>query len=163
MTQHCILQHTPKMELNKAEEDDIIAQALQILDKRHFTREAVLESPNAVISYLKLKLSPKDNEIFAAVFLDTKHSAICYEELFTGTLDSASVYPREIVKRALHHNAGALIIVHNHPSGNPEPSTADRTLTKRIKEVLALVGVTVLDHFIVGAGRPYSFLENGLL
>ena len=95
------------------------------------------------------------------LLLDTKHKIIGFHELFRGTIDSASVYPREVVKTALEHNAAAMIITHNHPSGNPEPSQADIQLTTRLKEALALVDVRVLDHIIVGTDGCYSLVENG--
>ncbi len=94
-------------------------------------------------------------------FLDTKHRVLAFEVLFYGTIDGASVYPRQVVKRALANNAAALILTHNHPSGVAEPSQADKILTERLKEALALVDVRVLDHFIVGDGEPLSMVENG--
>src|SRR5512146_964267 len=98
-----------------------------------------------------------------AVFLDAQHRVIASEELFNGTLTQTSVYPREVVKRALHHNAAAVIFAHNHPSGLAEPSRADEVLTQTLKQALALVDVKVLDHFIVGGGTAMSFAERGLI
>lgn len=104
-----------------------------------------------------------EHEVFAALFLDAKHRLIQYVEMFRGTIDCASVYPREEVKEALRLNAAAVIYAHNHPSGNPEPSQADQTLTQRLKEALALVEVGSLDHIIVAGQRTVSFAEEGLL
>ena len=101
--------------------------------------------------------------MFVGIFLDARNRTIATEELFTGTLTQASVYPREVVKRALHHNAGALIFAHNHPSGVAEPSRADEALTQALKQSLALVDVRVLDHFVIGAAAAMSFAERGLL
>jgi DNA repair protein RadC len=95
------------------------------------------------------------------LFLDTKHRSLAFEELFQGTLDGAEVYPREVLRRALAHNAAAVIIGHNHPSGNPEPSSADRAVTHRLKQALGLVDIRLLDHFIVGDGVPVSMAARG--
>ena len=102
-------------------------------------------------------------EVFSCLFLDNRHRVIEFEELFRGTIDGASVHPREVVQRALYHNAAALILAHNHPSGVAEPSSADRRITQRLKEALALVEIRVLDHFIVGEGQPVSMAELGLM
>ena len=102
-----------------------------------------------------------EHEIFAVLLLDTKHKIIGFHEMFKGSIDSASVYPREVVKLALEHNAAAMILTHNHPSGNPQPSQADIQLTSRLKEALALVEVRILDHIIVGTDGCYSLVENG--
>ena len=104
-----------------------------------------------------------EHEVFAVLFLDTQHRLIEYAEMFRGTIDSASVYPRELVKEALRLNAAAVIVSHNHPSGNPEPSRADEVLTQRLKEALALVDVRTLDHIIVAGGSTISFAERGLI
>ncbi|MHB0818451.1 RadC family protein [Stutzerimonas stutzeri] len=146
-----------------AKENQVIEEALRILDRRLFNRGPALVKPESVARYLKLKLAHLEHEVFGVVFLDSKHRALTFEILFQGTIDGASVYPRQIVKRALANNAAALILVHNHPSGCSEPSDADRTLTHRLKEALALVDVRVLDHFIVGAGIPLSMAEHGWL
>ncbi|MDP2027285.1 DNA repair protein RadC [Sulfuriferula sp.] len=122
-----------------------------------------LASPAAVRDYLRLALAGKTYEVFCVVFLDTQHRVLAVEELFRGTLTQTSVYPREVVKRALAHNAAALILAHNHPSGLAEPSRADETLTQALKSALALVDVNIIDHFIVGNGCAMSFAERGLL
>jgi DNA repair protein RadC len=124
---------------------------------------SVLTSPRAVRDYLKLLLRGRMQEVFMALFLDAQHRVIASEELFAGTLTQTSVYPREVVKRALHHNAAALILAHNHPSGVAEPSHADQALTDALKQALALVEVRVLDHFIVAGEGFLSFAERGLV
>ncbi len=120
-----------------------------------------LTSPDATRHYLKSRLVTRPHEVFACLFLDTRHRIIRYEELFSGTIDGAAVYPREVVRRALDYNAAALILAHNHPSGIAEPSEADIHLTERLKSALALVDVRVLDHMIVGHGEVTSLAEKG--
>jgi DNA repair protein RadC len=122
-----------------------------------------LSDPAATRRYLSAWLRDRDREVFAALFLDSQHRVVSAEELSHGTLDAASVYPREVVKRALALRASAVIFAHNHPSGVSEPSSADRLLTERLKQALALVDVRVLDHFVVGEGVPTSFAERGWL
>jgi DNA repair protein RadC len=122
-----------------------------------------LSSPTAVRSYLRLRLQHLGHEVFWAVFLDAQNRAIAAEELFRGTLTQTSVYPREVVKQALAHNAAGVILAHNHPSGVAEPSFQDQALTRSLAESLALVDVKVLDHFIVAPGACLSFAERGLL
>lgn len=122
-----------------------------------------LNSPHAVREYLQLLLRTKSQEVFVALFLDAQHRVIASEELFQGTLTQTSVYPREVVKRALHHNAAAIIFAHNHPSGVAEPSDSDRLLTDALKQSLRLVDVQVLDHFIVAGTHCLSFAEKGML
>jgi len=140
-------------------------QAVLEMGRRHLAatiqRESALESPQAVRDFLKAKLRHEPHEVFACLFMDTKHRVLAFEVLFYGTIDGASVYPRQVVKRALAHNAAALILTHNHPSGVSEPSQADKILTERLKEALALVDVRILDHFIVGDGEPLSMVEHG--
>jgi DNA repair protein RadC len=122
-----------------------------------------LSSPAAVRDYLKLTLARLPHEVFVAVFLTAQNRVIAVDELFRGTLTQTSVYPREIVKRALTHNAAAVILAHNHPSGEASPSQADRALTKTLADALALIDVRVLDHFIVAPGASLSFAEQGLI
>jgi DNA repair protein RadC len=122
-----------------------------------------LNSPRAVREYLQLLLRTRQQEVFMAIFLDAQHRVIAPEELFQGTLTQTSVYPREVVKRALHHNAAAVIFAHNHPSGVSEPSESDRLLTDALKQSLQLVDVRVLDHFIVAGAGCLSFSEKGIL
>ncbi|GAA6132439.1 RadC family protein [Halopseudomonas sabulinigri] len=142
-------------------------QAVLEMGRRHLfedlKRGSALTSPGAVRQFLKSRLMALPHEVFACLFLDNQHRVIAFEELFRGTLDSASVYPREVIKRALAHNAAALILTHNHPSGVAEPSQSDLQLTRRLKESLGLLDIRVLDHLIVGDGDPVSFAERGLL
>ncbi|MBB2897718.1 DNA repair protein RadC [Pseudomonas sp. AS2.8] len=137
------------------------------MGRRHLAeglkRDSALESPQQVRDYLKARLRHEPHEIFGCLFLDTRHRVLAFEALFHGTIDGASVYPRQVVKRALAHNAAAVILTHNHPSGIAEPSQADRLLTTRLKDALALIDVRVLDHFIVGDGEPLSMAEYGWL
>lgn len=125
-------------------------------------RGDVLTDPDAVRLYLLAKLRDQPAEVFACLFLDNRHRVIAYEELFFGTIDSASVHPREVVRRVLRHNAAAVIFAHNHPSGIAEPSRADEHITQKLKDSLALVDVRVLDHFVIG-DSVVSFAERGLL
>jgi DNA repair protein RadC len=122
-----------------------------------------LTNPADSRRFLQAKLRHYPYEVFACLFLDNRHRVIVFEELFRGTIDGASVHPREVVKRALEHNAAALILAHNHPSGIAEPSEADRRITRRLLEALALVDIRLLDHFIVAEGEPVSLAERGLL
>ena len=123
----------------------------------------LFESPGAVRDYLKLNIGAKPHEVFLALFLDAQHCLLVTEELFRGTLAQTSVYPREVVKRALEVNAAAVVFAHNHPSGVAEPSRADELLTTALKNALALVDIRTLDHFIVAGHRVYSFSEHGKL
>lgn len=125
-------------------------------------RGEALSSPQQTRQYLSDCLRDYQHEVFAALFMDQRHRVICFEELFTGTIDGASVYPREVVKKALKYNAAAVIFAHNHPSGIAEPSAADKNITRRLQDALALVDIRVLDHFIVG-DEVVSFAERGLM
>lgn len=144
----------------------VLASALE-LGTRHLgqrlERGDALGDPTQAGDYLARKLRPLPYEVFACLFLDTRHRVIAYEELFRGTLDGAEVHPREVARRCLALNAAAVIFGHNHPSGSPEASAADRAVTARLKQSLALVDVRVLDHFIVGDGPPVSMAQRGLL
>lgn len=126
-------------------------------------RVDALTSPEAARAYLKARLRDLPYEVFGCLHLDTKHRPITFEQLFRGTIDGASVYPRELVKTVLAHNAAAVIVVHNHPSGVAEPSAADQALTRRLKSALALVDVRLIDHIVVGDGDLVSLSERGLL
>lgn len=143
----------------------IIAQALAVLEKRAMARRGAtcMHSPDAVRNYLRLALHDKEAEEFWCVWLDAQHRVIGMESMFRGTLAQTSVYPREIVKRALAHNAAAVIFAHNHPSGIAEPSRADEMLTQSLKQALALVDVRSLDHIIVAGNVALSFAERGLI
>ncbi|MDQ2076706.1 DNA repair protein RadC [Marinimicrobium sp. ABcell2] len=142
-------------------------QAVLEMGRRHLsasmTAGDLLTSPDLVRSYLSSQLRHRRQEVFAVLFLDNQHRLLAYEELFFGTIDGASVYPREVVKEALSRNAAAVILAHNHPSGVAEPSGADRRITERLQQALDLVGVRVLDHMVVGDGEVVSFAERGWL
>ena len=164
MSTQLTLIETPDFEADRiAQENRVIEEALHILDRRLFTRGPDLNSPDSVASFLKLQLAQQEHEVFGVIFLDAKHRVLAFEVLFHGSIDGASVYPRQVVKRSMANNAAGAIFVHNHPSGCTEPSQADRVLTARLKEALALIEVRVLDHFIVGKGRPLSMAEYGWL
>lgn len=126
-------------------------------------RQDTLTSPEHTRDYLVARMRDYDYEVFACVFLDSRHRVIAFEELFKGSLAGASVHPREVVKRALAHSAAAVIVAHNHPSGVAEPSHSDEMLTKRLRDALSLVEVRVLDHLVIGDGYAVSFAERGLL
>jgi DNA repair protein RadC len=142
-------------------------QAVLEMAKRHFKeiiqRGSALTSPEITRAYLSAQLRGYSYEVFGCLFLDNQNRVIQFEELFRGTIDGASVYPREVVKQALYHNAAAIIFAHNHPSGITEPSLADKQITEKLKNALALFDIRVLDHFIIGDGEPYSFAEHGLI
>jgi DNA repair protein RadC len=123
----------------------------------------VFDSPDAVRDYLRLQLGELDHEVFAVLFLDAQHRLQSYEPMFNGTLTQTSVYPREVLKRALALNAAAVVLAHNHPSGVAEPSRADEFLTQQLKHALAFIDVRVLDHIVVGRGGVVSFAERGLM
>jgi DNA repair protein RadC len=140
-------------------------QAVTEIARRHLaeslTERNALKDPRAAQSYLIAQLRDLEQETFSALFLDAQHRVVAYEALAKGSLNSASVYPREVVKTALRHNAAAVILAHNHSSGIAEPSDADRVLMQRLKDALGLVDIRVLDHFVIGNGRPVSFAERG--
>lgn len=144
-------------------EQHIISQAIGLLERQLQARTVVLKEPDAVRSYLRLQLERQERELFMVMYLDSQNRLIACETLFTGTLGSVSVYPREIVKQALTHNAASLILAHNHPSGVAEPSRADRSLTDRVIAALSLIDVGVLDHIVIGHGESVSFAERGWL
>lgn len=140
--------------------------AIEISHRHAFNamdRGDALSSPGKVRQYLSLQLGGNQHEIFAALFLDNRHRVIVFEELFNGTIDGAAVYPREVMKKCLAANAAAVIFAHNHPSGVAEPSDADISITKKLKDALALIDVRVLDHLIIGQGVQTSLAERGLM
>ena len=143
-------------------EADILQMAQQLAMSR-LSKGRALTEPKQVFSHLQTLLQYHEYEVFALVLLDSKHRVIGFRELFRGTLDGASVYPREVVKIALEHNAAAIIMVHNHPSGDPEPSQADHTLTTTLKNALNMVGIRTLDHVVVGHDGCVSLAERGYL
>jgi len=142
-------------------------QAVLEMSQRHLKesmhKELVFTEPKTVKNYLTTRLRHLPHEVFCCLFLDSQHRLIIFEELFQGTIDGASVYPREVVKKSLGHNAAAVIFAHNHPSGVSEPSQSDERITHRLIKALELVDVRVLDHFIIGEGDVVSMAERGLL
>lgn len=154
---------TPGMGPAKYAQFQAMLEAARRVLAEEIKQNDVLSSPQLVRDYLRLYFQSHQREVFVAIFLDTQNRIITLEELFAGTLAQTSVYPREVVKRALFHNAAAVVFAHNHPSGIAEPSGADKHLTQMLKAALTLVDVRVLDHFVVGTGAPYSFAEQGLL
>lgn len=142
-------------------------QAVLELARRHLgeqlSGEAVLSNPAAVSGFVRAHLQDYPHEVFMVLYLDTRHRLLAAEELFRGTIDGANVYPREVVRQALHHNAAAIIFAHNHPSGVAEPSPADEAITRRLQEALGLVDIRVLDHIIIGRGQEVSLAERGLV
>lgn len=147
----------------KAREDRAIYRALAILKSRMREHGTVLSSPDAARDYLRLLLADETREVFTVLYLDAQNRLIDAETPFYGTLTQTSVYPREVVRRALHHNAASVMFAHNHPSGRAEPSRADMLLTCILKDALALVDVKTLDHFIIAGLGIFSFVEHGIL
>lgn len=144
-----------------ASDEGIIAAALAILEKRVLTEK--IERPEDAKRFFILKLAERQTEAFAVLFLNTRHKVIAYEELFHGDHQGSEVHPRVVAQRALAHNASAIMVAHNHPSGDPDPSAADRAVTARLKQALALIDVRMLDHIVVGGGSSVSFAERGYL
>jgi len=142
-------------------------QAAMELAKRHLQEEmrtgSLLTTPQATHRYLQAQLRDRPYEVFCCIYLDNRHRLIAFEELFRGTVDCAHVHPREVLRQALLHNASAIIIAHNHPSGVAEPSPADDFITRRLKDLLGLMDVRIVDHIIVGDNHCYSFAEHGLI
>jgi DNA repair protein RadC len=142
-------------------------QAALELVRRHYAElmqaGPALANPRATREFLRVRLRDRDHEVFCCLFLDNRHRVISFDEVFRGTIDGASVHPRDIVKLALSRNAAAVILAHNHPSGVAEPSQADELITSRLREALALVDIRVLDHIVVGDGACVSFAERGLI
>ncbi len=150
------------MGLKSVPDSEILEAAFRILAKR-MARGSALASPEKTKQYLNLRFAELEHEVFAAIFLDKRHRVIACEDLFQGTIDGASVHPRIVVKTALRHNAAAVIVAHNHPSGIAEPSQADELITQRLKEALALLDIRLLDHVIVGVNDSTSMAERGIL
>jgi len=144
-------------------ENDVISNALLILEKRLKEPEAQFTCSNDTKSYLKLKFGELEHETFSLLLLNNQNGLISCQELFRGTIDGAAVYPREVVKVTLAFNAAAVIFTHNHPSGQVQPSAADKAITSRLKSALETVDIRVLDHVIVGGRQTFSFAEHGLL
>ncbi len=149
--------------MEKQTGDRTIARAMKILETRLGYPGAAMNNPAATRQYLVCKLSELKSEVFGMLLLDSQHGVINSVELFIGTIDGASVYPREVVRAVLEANSAAVILYHNHPSGECEPSLADRQITRRLVDALALIDVRVLDHIIVGGVKTMSFAEKGLI
>ena len=148
--------------LRELSSNDILIKARELLSEQ-FCRGEAISSPDESREYLVSQLAQLEHEVFSVLFLDNRHRIISFDQMFTGTIDGSSVHPREVVKRSLQHNAAAVILAHNHPSGIPEPSRADIALTQRLVEALSLVDVRVLDHIVVGGVETASFAERGLI
>ena len=154
---------TPEHVTFKGTEDQLIATAAEILKRRLYRQSDALRSPDITRQFLQMEIASLDYEVFGFLCLDNQHRVISVVHAFKGTIDGAAVYPREVAREVLQHNAAAVIYFHNHPSGNPEPSQADINLTKRLKEALALLDVRSLDHIIVSGGSYTSLAERGLI
>lgn len=144
-------------------EEQTVARAIRILFKALITRGDLLTAPSLVKRYLTLRLARKEHEVFGALWLNAKNELIADEDMFFGTLTHTAVHPREVVKKSLGHNAAAIICYHNHPSGCPTPSDADKSLTTNLRDALQLIEVRLLDHIIVAGMDSYSFAEHGQL
>lgn len=144
----------------ESQDNQIIQDAIKILDSRIKNKDT-LTDPDATKKFLRLKLQDYKSEVFVGLFLDNRHRVIEYRELFFGTIDGASVHPREVVRAVIETNAAAVIFAHNHPSGVSDPSKADILITAKLKDALALIDVRVLDHIIIGEGKPTSLAELG--
>lgn len=145
----------------EAESHDVIHRAQVLISRKFRTGAPVLSEPTQVKEFLKLRLASLEYEVFCCFYLDASHRLIAFEELFRGTVDHAHVHPRDVLRQALQHNATTVIFAHNHPSGSLEPSVADECTTQRLKDLLALMDVRVLDHMIVGTTGCYSMAEHG--
>lgn len=154
--------HTAPGQALNLSEGEVLIWAQAILEER-FKRSNYLTSPNLVRDYLKAQLALEEREVFGVILLDNQHGVLGFQRLFYGTIDSASVYPREVIKAVLNANAAAVILAHNHPSGYAEPSQADIALTRHLKASLATVDVRLLDHLVIGGTEITSFAERGLL
>lgn len=141
---------------------ELISFAANLISE-DFQRIGTTCSPDETRQFLTLRLAKEEREVFAVIFLDSQHRVLNFEPLFHGTLDSAAVHPREVAKRCLQLNAGAVILAHNHPSGVPEPSAADRHITEQLRQTLDLIGVRVVDHMVIGGAQAVSFAERGWL
>jgi len=143
-------------------DDIVISTALKLLAQR-VAKGSLLSSPNAVKNYLRLRFADLQHEVFCLLYLDNRNRLIACEDLFRGTIDGATVHPREVVKAALRHNAAGVLLAHNHPSGVAEPSQADELITRRLKTALDYVDIRVIDHLVVSAGEAVSMAERGIL
>jgi DNA repair protein RadC len=144
-------------------ETKLVSRALRCLEKCLRYNSEKLNSSHLVCSYLRLHLADERNEVFAVLFLDSHHRLLAFEKLFHGSINESAVYPRVVVQKALEHNAAKVIFAHNHPSGNCDPSNADREITRELQKILSIVSVTAVDHIIVGRENSFSFSEHGLM
>ena len=156
------LAHLKATQLSPDEQEHVIELALEVLNRR-YQPGYLIDRPDRMRDYLRLRLSEREHEIFAVAFLDNRHRVLLFEELFRGTIDGCSVYPRVILQMAMKVNAAAVVLAHNHPSSVPDPSQADLNITRKIREALTLVDIRVLDHFILTRQSVLSFAESGLL
>lgn len=154
--------HDDSSSYSAVSDEEVISAALRILSSRMVSTPA-LSNPRTVQHYFAVRFEGLEHEVFACLYLDNRHRVIHCEELFRGTVNCAAVYPREVAKRALAHNAAAVIFAHNHPSANAEPSQADMMITRQLKEGLGLLEIRVLDHLVIGGSSVVSFAERGLL
>jgi len=153
----------PNGKYREATKNEVMELAAKYFEDRMSLIGDAIRSPSDTEDFLKKALKGLESERFTAIFLDNRHRVLAFETLFTGTIDGTSVYPREVVKRSLEHNAAAIILAHNHPSGIAEPSQADERITKRLKSALELVDIRVLDHIIVGGEKTTSLASRGML
>lgn len=160
---HAVLPTKATRRFNIRQEQELIQQAIMLLERRIFRRGKKILNLADLNAFLRLKLAGNQNEVFAVVFVDSHQRVLAFEELFRGTINTASVHSRVVLQRALHHNAAAVFLCHNHPSGIPEPSETDQVLTLVLQELLKQVDVRLLDHIIIGKGQPWSFAEAGLI
>lgn len=158
----CTTSHHVQGHYAPASADQILEAAREAIDLK-MLRGVAFHSPEVVKNYLIMKLAGLEHEVFAALFVDSQNRLIEYVEIFRGSINTAAVYPREVLKEALRYNAASMIIAHNHPSGDPKPSSADMNITQKLKEALALIDVSVLDHIIVAGQKTVSFAEMSLL
>ena len=153
-----------KTQFNHVEDSDsLIINALRCLELRLHHHSAILNNSRNVRAYLRLQLAEEESEVFSVLFLNTQHRLLAFEKLFRGSINEAVVYPRTIVQKALQHNAAKVILAHNHPSDNCNPSIADKEITEAIRKILDIIDVKVVDHVIVSRQESYSFSEHGLI
>ena len=144
-------------------ETKLVARALRCLEKHLRYSSETFKHPRNVCDYLRLHLAQERNEVFAVLFLDNHNRLLAFEKLFFGTINESMVYPRVVVQKALAHNAAKVIFAHTHPSGNCEPSDADKEITKELKQILEVISVSVIDHLVIGRENSYSFVNHGLM
>lgn len=163
MIPNFIADNNGKYKAKRALSEKQILKAAKAILKKQFTKGKAFTNPNTVKNHLMFEYANYEHEVFICIFLGNQHRIIKEVEMFRGTIDSASIYPREVVKKALELNAAAVMFAHNHPSGISTPSHADKQITEKLKQALGLIDINVLDHFIIGGACIYSFAENGLI